>query len=216
MEEENKKEKTNSRGEDTKKHIIAAYIRIMKNRKWNDISVKELCQEAAITRSTFYFHFENISDLMETIENEITEDVEKIFLKAKQELKISGMFSYNYEREEDFQPLKVTVEWFEYIKENADKLHAVFNLNYAKYKFVHRIEEIIREYLDAAMKQAGFPNDFYRRQYLEMYSSLFVNGLHSWINDEEFESTEPMQMAKIIDSIRVGGICISRKEAATK
>lgn len=58
-------EKTGS--DATKKLIADATIQLMKNKKLNKISVREIAEASNITRQTFYYHFEDIFDLIQWI-----------------------------------------------------------------------------------------------------------------------------------------------------
>lgn len=58
-------EKTGS--DATKKLIADATIQLMKNKKLNKISVREIAEASNINRQTFYYHFEDIFDLIQWI-----------------------------------------------------------------------------------------------------------------------------------------------------
>ncbi len=51
--------------------IKHSYLTLMKDRSADKITVKEICRAANINRSTFYAHFHDLSDLEESLENEL-------------------------------------------------------------------------------------------------------------------------------------------------
>lgn len=53
-----------------------ALISLLEKKDLEFITVKEICETAGVNRSTFYLHYETISDLM----NETVEMVDKRFL----------------------------------------------------------------------------------------------------------------------------------------
>lgn len=59
----------------TKKAIRDVFCELTKERKLNEITVKELCAKADINKSTFYLHYRDIYDLADSIQNILIEDV---------------------------------------------------------------------------------------------------------------------------------------------
>ena len=77
--------KTDLRVLRTRKLIMDAFIDLSGKKEFKDITVKDITTEAMINRATFYYHFEDIYDLLETV----LEEVLLINLKSK-----------NYEQDE--------------------------------------------------------------------------------------------------------------------
>ena len=57
--------------------IRQALLTLLKEKPLQNITVRELCQAAGINRGTFYTHYRDIYDLMEQIEEELTEEFKK-------------------------------------------------------------------------------------------------------------------------------------------
>lgn len=57
----------------TRKSIREAFIRLRSKKPLDKITVKELCDEAVINKTTFYLHYQSTYDLAETLENELIE-----------------------------------------------------------------------------------------------------------------------------------------------
>lgn len=55
----------------SKKKIYDAFIKIRANKELRKITVKEICCEAGINKSTFYEYYEDIFDLSDKIETEL-------------------------------------------------------------------------------------------------------------------------------------------------
>ncbi len=55
----------------TKRHLWEAMARLMKRKKLKDITVRELSEEAALNRTTFYTHYRDVPDMLEKVEGEV-------------------------------------------------------------------------------------------------------------------------------------------------
>lgn len=56
----------------TKKAIKDTFISILKKKPFNQITVKDIVDECGVNRNTFYYHYEDINDLLENVINEET------------------------------------------------------------------------------------------------------------------------------------------------
>ena len=54
----------------TRKALADGMVELMKNKPFDKITVKELCDYADVNRSTFYMHYEDIFALLRTIEED--------------------------------------------------------------------------------------------------------------------------------------------------
>ena len=69
--------KSDQRTRLTKMLIRKAFTELLREKQVQNITVKELCQTAGINRGTFYSHYTDIYDLLQQIEDEITEEFQK-------------------------------------------------------------------------------------------------------------------------------------------
>lgn len=63
--------KTDLRIQRTRKFIMDAFIELSSDKEFKDITVKDIATEAMINRATFYYHFEDIYDLLEKVLSEV-------------------------------------------------------------------------------------------------------------------------------------------------
>lgn len=63
--------KTDPRVIRTRKLIMDSFIELSGRKEFKDITVKDLTEEAMINRATFYYHFEDIYDLLEKALSEV-------------------------------------------------------------------------------------------------------------------------------------------------
>lgn len=55
----------------TRKLIMDSFIELSAKKEFKDITVKDITAEAMINRATFYYHFEDIYDLLEKVLSEV-------------------------------------------------------------------------------------------------------------------------------------------------
>ena len=79
-------EKEDHRIRVTKKIIKDAFLALLKDKPIKDISVKELCASADINRSTFYFHYLDVYDLLEKVEQEMLDDLNRLLNNSSYDL----------------------------------------------------------------------------------------------------------------------------------
>lgn len=61
----------------TKRNTRKALISLLKIKKYDDISVKDICEEAGVSRGTFYLHYKDKFDLVQQYQYEITKEGSK-------------------------------------------------------------------------------------------------------------------------------------------
>lgn len=69
----------NQRYYSTEEKLQRALYSLLRIRSYNNISIKELCYEAGINRSSFYAHYQDINDLMIKIEKNLSKSIAQIF-----------------------------------------------------------------------------------------------------------------------------------------
>ena len=64
----------------TRKAIFDACVALMKEKEFQNITVNEIVERADINRGTFYLHFVDKYDMMNSFENEMIEKIEDVML----------------------------------------------------------------------------------------------------------------------------------------
>ena len=70
--------RTDRRVRKTKAQLRAGLASLMKEKNVNDITVKELVEAVDINRSTFYLHYTDIRNMLESVEHEMLEEIENL------------------------------------------------------------------------------------------------------------------------------------------
>ena len=104
--------KNNSRYKMSSEKIETAFLTLILNHKYEDISISQICEEAKINRSTFYSHYDDINDLIIKIEASFAKSTATIF---------------NYGERQTHEAM---IEMFTFIKENRYFYKAFLNIPY--------------------------------------------------------------------------------------
>lgn len=104
--------KNNSRYKMNSEKIETAFLTLILNHKYEDISISQVCKQAGINRSTFYCHYDDINDLIIKIESKFAKGTANIF---------------NYGERQTHEAF---VEMFTFIKENKYFYKAFLNIPY--------------------------------------------------------------------------------------
>lgn len=59
----------------TKNDFKDSLLELLKKKKYENISVDEICKRAGLNRSTFYYHYKNIDELLMDIQREYFEEI---------------------------------------------------------------------------------------------------------------------------------------------
>lgn len=116
----------NQRYQSTEEKIQKALFSLLKIRNYNDISIKEICYEAGINRSSFYAHYDDINDLMLKTEGRLSQSINKIFDPTEK------------------WDNKVFVKLFEFLYKNKDFYNAYLNTNEQTFMEVNDFTRFIK------------------------------------------------------------------------
>lgn len=103
----------------TKRLIRDAFTKLMEEKGFEGITIRDLTQKADINRGTFYLHYRDKYDLLEQSEAEILQDIEAIQKFAKK-IHPSEMLNNDFQ-----EPLPFIMKLFEYIEENAEFIKVI-------------------------------------------------------------------------------------------
>ena len=104
--------KNNSRYKMSSEKIETAFLTLILNHKYEDITISQVCLQAGINRSTFYCHYDDINDLVIKIESKFAKGMATIF---------------NYGERQTHEAM---IEMFSFVKENKHFYKAFLNIPY--------------------------------------------------------------------------------------
>lgn len=120
----------------TKDKIVAALIALMRKKPIGQITVKELAYFAGINRSTFYYHFTEVEDVIEHMMETFLANTRAIYTLND---------TYTFEQGEgSAKVLAISEAFFNQIYENRDQFRAIVNSSY-KQRFYDDLVRIFVE-----------------------------------------------------------------------
>ena len=174
-------EKVDRRVRKTKAQLRAGLARLMQKKSIKEITVKELVEEVDINRSTFYLHYTDIYQMLESIEGELMDEISPINNKESSYPFIEQIFTI--------------------LDNNKDICIALLGKN-GDMAFVNRIEGLIAETVFQRLS-SRMPKD---NRDIEYAYAFCLNGcvgmIKAWLSSDNQESTQHMAELthKLIDS----------------
>lgn len=175
----------------TKALLIRSLSALMKQKNIKDITVKELCEYADINRGTFYLHYKDIYDMLDSIEQELSDKFLQIFQK------------YNSETNEDFlYPL--FLEIFKLVDDNAELFRVLIGPN-GDISFIMKIFKLYNIHCLQSEFNKLSPQFSMNQVY---YSNFILYGcvglIEQWLSRDTKES--PEKMAELITKLVSTGV----------
>lgn len=150
----------------TKNAIINAFWQLLDEKPYNKITVKDITDRCQINRNTFYYHFRDIPDLLNTI---VTEDADRV-------IRANSRFGSPLDC---LRPL---------VKNCEQRKKAILHI----YRSIHQevfLKEldrillyVITQYVDAYTKDSEISPDN-KRQLIWFYKCSLTGVLLDWLND---------------------------------
>lgn len=171
----------------TRNLLKNALVQLMQEQHISKISIRALCEVADINRSTFYMHYSNQHDLLNKIEHEVLENLNKYL--SSQDLNKDLPMS-----------VQVLTRVLDYIKENMELFKALLseNCDLAFQKDLLGLVQVI----------SSQQNQFLAAKTQEYAETFCLSGaismLQKWLHDGANEP--PEQMAEFVIQIIYNGM----------
>ncbi|CAG9620291.1 TetR/AcrR family transcriptional regulator [Sutcliffiella rhizosphaerae] len=125
-------EKLDRRKKYTRKVLKESLMTLLKEKSIGSITIKEICEIADINRSTFYAHFSSQYDLLNSIDDEFTEDM------------VKTLNQYNFLKEDE--AYQMTEKIFEYIAAKSETCKLLLSEN-TEVQFQKKGMQIAKQYI---------------------------------------------------------------------
>ena len=151
----------------TKKLLRRGIAELAKNKSINKITVKELTDLVEINRGTFYLHYKDVYDLVDSIEDELCEEFDQTVLAVTPDDILH-------------RPIDVLETYFEYFRTHKDIISVLMGEN-GDAKFVYRFGELMNTKIVEIFKGV-FPNmSMEKYDFAYNYGKMGCIGiLHCW------------------------------------
>jgi len=181
------KKKKDQRIRLTRTLLKNALVQLMQEQHISKISIRSICDVAGINRSTFYVHYSDQYDLLNKVEHEVLDNLNKYL--SKQDL-------------DDDHPISVQVltRVLDYVKEDVELFKALLseNCDFAFQKDLMEIAQVISSQQNQSL-------DKRTQEYIKIFGLTgTISMLQKWLHDGTDET--PAQMAEFIIQITYFGI----------
>lgn len=174
-----------------------ALILLLEKKDFEFITIKEICAKAGVNRSTFYFHYENINDLIKECDNYLNEKfIDKY--KGKEELNIETNSLNDLYLVDD----KFLIPYLNFVKENKT-FYCVVCKNPGIFGTVDQFNKLTKTTLMPSINRFGI-NENDGKYYLEFFIKGIIAVVMKWVDSGCVDDVN--HIALIINS------CISRDD----
>lgn len=158
----------------TKKLIRDEFFALLRQKPIQEISVKELTDAIDINRGTFYFHYKDIYDLLEQLENELLEDFQVVL------------------SEFGTSACSALTSIFQLLEDHAEFCLLLINSN-ADNRFVNYIKNLVAEHFAIIWEMHRVKTD---ESINGFFNAFIINGFigiaEVWLSSEKRKSPEEM------------------------
>lgn len=181
--------------------ILNAFVELLQETDFDKITVRTLCQRADIARSTFYMHFSDIYEVIQTLEDGLIAAFKKVDAEAARQHRTPGGKRTDWGLTLD--PPYPFYEWFEVCLDNWDALRAMLGPHGDRY-FVAKFRRVLTDHVNFMMDADEMPRDELRRGFNEAMVECHFILLSNWLLHENTSLTA-QNIAIILNSMRIGG-----------
>ena len=172
--------KSESKYFNTARKMNIALISLIKEKQFEYITIRELCKEAEVNRSTFYLHYENMYDLLQETIRRLLDDFYSYFINEEKAEALD--FSSCRLSDLNFICDKYLVPFLTYMKENREIISAT--LSYKKtFGFDSVYEKMFEKIFNPVLDRFHYPTE--DRKFVMMY---YLNGINAvvleWIKED--------------------------------
>lgn len=191
------------RSQKTRDHIIDCFLDIIPTKKWDKISVKEICAKAEITRGTFYQYFDDIYNLMEQIETPMIDDLNRRLHKIKQ-MPRSPLPPELFLEKFDYTPPDTIKQWFRFCRKFKKPMAVMLDRKHGDTYFVKKIKCILSKYINFMMDQDGMPHDALRDHFVTLFIEMHFLSASTWLATNEEDLLPIEDILYLLNNMRVG------------
>lgn len=168
----------------TKRKLKDGLMQLLNEKSITQISVRELTELVDINRGTFYFHYNDIYDMLHQIEDDFFEQFKQVIDRDIET------------RREDFPYIR---DIFAFIRENSNMVRILLGKN-SDVEFVIRLKRLLLARCEKHWKETmGLTDD----TELAIYSSFIVAGcvgiIKRWLDDGLRESVD--EIARLVGTM---------------
>ena len=186
--------KSESKYFNTALRMDEALIALLEEKELEYITVKEICRQAGVNRSTFYLHYETISDLV----NETLEMINQRFLSyfPQQEEEVLGNMDSRERKDLVLVTREYLLPYLHFIRDNKKVYRTAFR-NLSSMQAHTRYGELKQHILGPILERFEIPAT-HRPYYMAYYVEGIIAIVKEWLRQDCADEVE--MIAGIIES----------------
>ena len=172
----------------TKQHIKTAFITLISQKGFNNITVADITRTANVSRGTFYVHYPDKFALLTSIEDELITNIAKILNEN-----LNEQLTSHTPGEVSGAIYRVFNHALDYVNSERDTMRALFSSN-GHPQFFNRIKTIVDIlFTEQLTANNGHFSDALPIDYTkEIALNSLLNIVRHWIDKENPESSEEL------------------------
>ena len=204
-----KENQKTSKSENTKRHIISSFLKLMDEKPWEKITVIEICRSAEITRGTFYQYFGDLYDLVEQLEHSLLEDL-SARLSSLPGASGPHCRAEDFLTKYDYEPPQSFLIWFEFCRDHSDAMMALLDRRNGDAYFVKKLKTVLKDSIEQVMERDRTANDELRSHFLKVFMDLHILAAQTWLESEEKDGEDEAgylsvdDIVNLLNTMRVG------------
>lgn len=181
----------------TRRMLRQALVNLMREKPVSSITVKELCEACEINRGTFYAHYNDVSSLLSSIEEELFEQLQHMLAEiSTREILTDGGAG----------PALVTL--FEFLRENAD-ICGMLLCDNGDPVFIEKVRTFVRTEVLSDWRQLFAEDEGDKQEYtLAFLVSGSIGLLQCWLNEGLVKP--PEEIAGMLTGFITKGVSVLR------
>ncbi|EGD48106.1 hypothetical protein Cpap_2796 [Ruminiclostridium papyrosolvens DSM 2782] len=203
-----------SKSEQTNEKIINTFLDLIHTKRWDKISVKELCDCANIARGTFYLYFNDIYDLMEQIQTPLLDDIRHRYSLLPKKLSTSFPPEL-FEDKFDYAPPKSLLTWFDFCKTHKKAILVLLDPKHGDTYFVKKLKVILNDEINNMMDGDGMPHDWLRSHFTKIFVELHFLSARTWLESEDDNFLSIHEIINLLNTMRVGANYLTYKKLSS-
>ena len=186
--------KSESKYFNTAQRMDEALLALLEKKDLEYITVKEICHQAGVNRSTFYLHYETITDLV----NETLEMINLRFLSyfPQQEAEVLGNMGSREREDLVLVTREYLLPYLRFIRDNKKVYRAAFRNPYSMQTHA-RYGELKQHILGPILERFEIPSA-HRPYYMAYYVEGIIAIVKEWLQQDCADEAE--MIAHIIES----------------
>lgn len=198
------------KSQQTQQRIMDVYLDTMREKHWDKITVRELCDKLSISRATFYQYYMDLYDLLDRVEEPLLQEL----LRGYQQLASMEQHYFSVNSFDGSCNLACPPQfsyWFQFCQQHERAMGALLG-PCGEPHFISKVRTIIQDQLIQMMERDKMPNDVIRTYFLEALVALLIQGAQGWLIFPSDRRPDVQLVLNPINMIRIGG-CYAHYQA---